>query len=176
MDRIIATSAVTAGRIPYPWVEQADEGDTVLYPWGTAFHNGVQVLLTADGHGRAEGGWSIRLIHAAARSAQPVRPRQLPVQPDRHRDPPNRDHHGAKRGAVQALRVRGLDPPHRRAAVHGYDFDGDGTNELLLYRVPSDCIAAVHITADMVTTGKYPPRKLGPRRVWTEAEGPTAGG
>ena len=53
MDRIIATSAVTAGRIPYPWVEQADEGDTVLYPWGTAFqpssYCSPQPLLPVNG-------------------------------------------------------------------------------------------------------------------------------
>jgi protein-L-isoaspartate(D-aspartate) O-methyltransferase len=171
-DRIIATCAVTAGHIPYAWVEQAAEGGTILSPWGTAFYNGVQVHLTACGHGRAQGrvvdfasfmrlraqrtpfGHASRLSNLIETATVPTE--ITTVAPHAVRSGP----------AAFAISVHLADVQQSMA----YDVDDEGTDELLLYHVPSESVATVHITADAVTTGEYPVQQLGPRRLWTEAE------
>jgi hypothetical protein len=50
------------------------------------------------------------------------------------------------------------------------DVDGEGTDELLRYHVPSGSVATVLIPAEATAAGEYPVRQLGPRRLWTEAE------
>jgi protein-L-isoaspartate(D-aspartate) O-methyltransferase len=171
-DRIIATCAVTAGHMPFAWVDQAGEGGTILSPWGTAFYNGVQVHLTADGCGRAQGrvvdsasfmrlraqrspfGHASRLSNLI--DTAPVPTETTTVAPDAVRSGP---------GAF-AVSIHLADVQQSMA----YDIDGEGTDELLLYHVPSESVATVHITAGAVTAGEYPVRQLGPRRLWTEAE------
>ncbi|OXM43118.1 methyltransferase domain-containing protein [Amycolatopsis alba] len=171
-DRIIATCAVTAGHIPHAWVAQAAEHGTILSPWGTAFHNGVQVHLTADGRGRAQG----RVVDSA--SFMRLRAQRSPfghasrlsdlidsadvatettsLSPDSVRVGP----------AAFAVGVQLADVQQSMA----HDIDGEGTDELLLYHVPSDSVATVHVTTDAAATGKYRIRQLGPRQLWTEAE------
>ncbi len=170
-DRIIATCAVTAGHIPYAWVAQAAEHGTILSPWGTAFYNGVQVHLTADGRGRAQG----RVVDSA--SFMQIRAQRTPfghasrlsdlidtasVADETTTVPPSavRSGQGAFAASIHLADVQ---------QSMAYDFDDEGTDELLLYHVPSDSVATVHIAA-AVATGTYPVHQLGPRRLWTEAE------
>ncbi|EMD23161.1 Protein-L-isoaspartate(D-aspartate) O-methyltransferase [Amycolatopsis azurea DSM 43854] len=171
-DRIIATCAVTAGHIPYAWAAQTIEHGTILSPWGTLFCNGVQVHLSADGRGRAQG----RVVDSA--SFMRLRAQRGPfghagrlsdlidaadVDTDTTTVSPSAVHAGP---AAFAVGVQLADVQQSMA----YDFDGEGTDELLLYHVPSESVATVHATADAAVTGKYPVRQLGPRRLWTEVE------
>lgn len=171
-DRIIATCAVTAGHIPYAWVAQAAEHAVILAPWGTAFHNGVQIRLNADGRGRATGpvveaasfmqlraqrnpfGHASRLSDMIDTAAVPTETTTLA---------PREIRCGA--GAF-AIGIHLADVQQSMA----YDIDEEGTDELLLYHVPSHSAAAVHIPADAAATGEYPLRQIGPRRLWDEAE------
>lgn len=172
-DRVIATCAVTAGRIPYAWVEQAAEHATILTPWGTAFHNGVQVHLTVAEGGRAQGpvvdsasfmqlrsqrhpfGHASRLSDLIDTSASVARATTT-VAPDTVRSGP---------GAF-AIAVHLADVQQSLAC----DIDGEGTDELLLYHVPTSSVATVHITTDAIATGEYPVGQFGPRALWAEAE------
>jgi protein-L-isoaspartate(D-aspartate) O-methyltransferase len=171
-DRVIATCAVTAGHIPHPWVEQAADGGTILSPWGTAWHNGVQVHLTADGRGRAQG----RVVDSA--SFMQLRAQRRPFgHASRLSDLIDAATVPAETTTVPPNAVRS-GPAAFAASVHladvqqslARDFDGDGTDELLLFHVPTESVATVNITADAVAAGTYPVRQLGPRRLWTEAE------
>lgn len=171
-DRIIATCAVTAGHVPYAWVEQAAVGGTILSPWGTAFYNGVQVHLTADGHGRAQG----RVVDSA--SFMRLRAQRTPLgHASRLSDLIETATVPTEITTVAPHAVRS-GPGAFAVSIHladvqqniAHDVDGEGTDELLLYHVPGNSVATVHLTADAVATGEYPVRQLGPRRLWTEAE------
>uniref|UniRef100_UPI003F491A23 methyltransferase domain-containing protein n=1 Tax=Amycolatopsis sp. CA-151526 TaxID=3239921 RepID=UPI003F491A23 len=171
-DRIIATCAVTAGHIPYPWVEQAAGHAVILAPWGTAFHNGVQVCLTADGRGRAAGpvvdSASFMQLRAqrnpfghASRLSDLIDTAPVPTETTTTDPREIRTGDGAFAVAIHLADVQ---------QSMACDIDDEGTDELLLYHVPSDSAATVHITTDAVATGEYPVRQTGPRRLWDEAE------
>ena len=171
-DRIIATCAVTAGHIPYAWVAQAAERAVILAPWSTAFHNGVQVRLTADGRGRATGpvvgSASFMQLRAqrnpfghASRLSDLIDTAPVPTETTTTDPREIRTGDGAFAVAIHLADVQ---------QSMAYDIDDEGTDELLLYHVPSDSAATVHITADAVAAGEYPVRQVGPRRLWDEAE------
>ncbi len=168
-DRIIATCAVTAGHLPHAWVDQAAEHGTILTPWGTAFHKGVQVHLTAEGRGRAQG----RVVDSA--SFMRLRAQRDPFghasrlsdlidAADVATDTTTLSPTAVRTGpAAFAVGVWLADVQQSLA----HDVDDDGTDELLLYHVPTESVAAIHIAAE---TREHRVRQLGPRRLWTEAE------
>ncbi|WP_231974572.1 methyltransferase domain-containing protein [Pseudonocardia sp. HH130630-07] len=171
-DRVIATAAVTAGHIPYPWIAQASEGAVILAPWGTAFHNGVQIRLIADGHGNAVGPVIGAASFMALRAQRAVRGHASRLS-------------DLLDTAAVPSEITSLDPREIRSGdaafalgLHladvaqstAHDIDDAGTDELLLYHVPSDSAAAVHITAQARAAGHYPVRQIGPRRLWDEAQ------
>ena len=48
--------------------------------------------------------------------------------------------------------------------------EDDGGYEVLLYHVPTDSAASVHVTAQATTSGVYRVRPHGPRKLWDEIE------
>lgn len=166
-DRVIATAAVIAGRLPYAWVTQLRPGGVILTPWGTAFRNGVLVRLTVQDDGTASGpvigdaafmrlrdqdtpyGHADRLADLALASDDMT---TTTVRPD---DVATGD------GAF----VTGLHLPDVQRSV---TYDDPEHYEVLLYHVPTDSAAVAVVAPEHAST--YPVRQHGPRRLWDEAE------
>ncbi|GAA4542122.1 methyltransferase domain-containing protein [Amycolatopsis samaneae] len=171
-DRVIATAAVMAGRLPYAWIEQTRPGGQILTPWGTAYDNGVLVRLTVHGDGTASGpvvgeaafmrlrSHDIPLGHAARLGD--IIDTSTSAATTTTTVPPDEVAMGD--GAFSV----GLHLPDVRSGVF-YD-DGPEHYEVLLYHVPSDSVASVKITPETTATGRYSVRQHGPRRLWDEAE------
>lgn len=171
-DRIIATAAVVAGRLPYAWVTQTRPGGLILTPWGTAYRNGVLVRLTVGADETATGpiigdaafmrlrdqdtpfGHAVRLADLVSEStiatetSTAVPPSEVAISPD---------------GAFSV----GLHLPDVQRSVA---YDDEQTYEVLLYHVPSESAVTVQVTPDATATAEYLVRQHGPRRLWDEAE------
>jgi protein-L-isoaspartate(D-aspartate) O-methyltransferase len=170
-DRIISTAAVTAGRLPYAWVEQTRPGGLVLTPWGTAYHNGALVRLCVHDDGTATG----RVIGTAA--FMRLRAQRTPFG------------HAARLGDLVDASSTAVEstthvPPSEVATgdgafsvgLHlsdvqcGMFFEDDGQYEVLLYHVATESAATVQVNPRASAEGPYSVRQHGPRKLWTEAE------
>lgn len=171
-DRVIATAAVLAGRIPHAWIEQTRPGGLVLTPWGTAYRNGGLLRLTVHGDGTASGTLigdaafmrlrqhSVPFGHAS-RLAELVEA-SAAVTESVTRTPP------ASLGEdPDATTVIGLMLPGVQRSV---GVDSPQHWEVLLYDVETESAALACVDPDAEHAGRYPVRQCGPRRLWDEAE------
>ncbi|MGH3510863.1 MAG: methyltransferase domain-containing protein [Pseudonocardiaceae bacterium] len=172
-DRIIATAAVRAGRLPYPWVQQTAPGGMILTPWGTSFRNGelVRLVVQSDGtavgtivdavafmhlrsqrnpRGAAQFGELIERSTFAVESLTTVCPTEVTTDAD-------------------CEFTVGLFLTDVQCSLARDDARAD-TYELLLYDVATESAATVHVTPAHTAGGRFPVRQLGPRRLWDELE------
>lgn len=171
-DRVIATAAVTAGKIPHAWISQTRPGGILLTPWGTHYRNGGLLRLVARSDGEASG----RVIGDSAfmRLRQHATPfghanrfaRLVETDPavteTTTRTPPAEI--GEHPDATTAI---GLLLPGVQRSI---GIDGPRHWEVLLYDVATDSAAIGYVTPEAEQTGFYPVRQYGPRDLWHEAE------
>lgn len=171
-DRVIATAAVLAGRIPYAWVEQTRPGGRIVTPWGTSFRNGELVSLTVQLDGTAQG----RIVDTVA--FMRLRDQRTPLGASRLSTlvdtspataetvtsvPP-----GDLVGNDDCEFAVGLFLASVQSSVW-WDDAQPNTFEVLLFEVESESAATVQVTPEHTARGEYPVRQYGPRRLWDEA-------
>ncbi|CCH30687.1 hypothetical protein BN6_33890 [Saccharothrix espanaensis DSM 44229] len=172
-DRVVATAAVAAGRIPQAWIEQTRPGGRLVVPWRTTWGAGVLVTLVVHDDGTATGsvagdaffmplrdhrtpwGHAARFGRLAEDSDLPATTTGLP---------PNRAVYD--RGGSFAVGVQVPDVQH---SVAHDDTDPD-VWELLLFHVDSGSWATVQTTPDATAASRFDVRQHGPRRLWDEVE------
>lgn len=171
-DRIISTVAVPDGHLPSVWVSQTRQGGIILTPWGTSYRNGALLRLIAHGADEAAG----RIIGDSAfmRLRQHVPPfghaarfaalveTDPAVTETTTRTPPAEIGEHPDATTVIGLRLPGVQRSIGR--------DDSRHWEVLLYDVATDSAALGYVTPEAETTGSYPVRQYGPRRLWDEAE------
>lgn len=168
-DRVLATAAVIAGRLPYAWVRQTRPGGLILTPWGTAYCNGGLLRLTVhDDHcatGRVVGNAAFMRLRAqrtpfghAARLGDLVDASAVESVTN---VPPDQVVTGDGGFSV------GLHLPHVQCSIY---YDDAEHYEVLIYHVDSASVATVTVTPYAAARGCYPIRQHGPRLLWDEAE------